>query len=881
MSLSAIAARFGMLSSRLARRLFGLFLLASLVPLSISAWVSTSAISQVAEDLNQAERQDATRRASKMVLDRLLSAASVLESITSAAAATELAAVGRGQDQRVAVLSRTARQSVRPNDAGELEVLWRTAKPAPLRSGVAPPRVELRTAFDEAGMPHVLLGTHREGAVVWLAEVERDFLWEPLENASEDSSWDVKDGDGRTLRTRRGGDADPNSRRVHETLAQLFLLDLFGAKDWRFEQTSPKVTALWHGQSLTRWLTLVAVSTLLAAAGLIHWQIRRTLAPLQALTSGTRSLAAGETGTRVAVEREDEIGMLAASFNEMAGNLEGQFEAMRAVAEIDRGVIGGASLHRLAEVASRRLALAYPDGHTIRWRNEDGRIATESGGPPGEHLKAGLTRIELPIEIESVEFGMLTVTVALAHSGEVLRPARELRDRLTVAFAARAREQQLVYRAHHDSLTGLLNRYGLNVRLEELLTDPTDDRAVSLLLLDLDHFKEVNDSMGHAAGDELLCLVADRLRAVFPGDVLIGRQGGDEFAVIFVGSNAGAVRESATRALDVLSTKFSLRSVECALGASIGITHRTPACRIGNELLRQADLAMYAAKAQGRGRCLEFSSELNASAENRVQLIAELRDAVQRDEFVVHYQPRVEAASGRIASAEALVRWQHPAKGLVYPDTFIPVAELAGLIGRIGETVLDRACSQIAAWRAIGLGIRRVSVNISPLQLVTGDLPQIVRTCLASHDLPADALELEVTESALVGDVTSAHRQLAELRAMGITIALDDFGTGYSSLSSLRMLPIDVLKIDRSFVQDIQNDAGAMAVTRSIVALAKSLGMRLVAEGVETAGQAALLAGLGCEELQGYLYARPQPPEDFIAHFMQSNQEAPAPLLQV
>jgi EAL domain-containing protein (putative c-di-GMP-specific phosphodiesterase class I) len=298
------------------------------------------------------------------------------------------------------------------------------------------------------------------------------------------------------------------------------------------------------------------------------------------------------------------------------------------------------------------------------------------------------------------------------------------------------------------------------------------------------------------------------------------------------------------------------------LGASVGIAHAPLHAHSRDELMRAADLAMYAAKGAGRGRCTEFTPRLDAELRERLQLQSELRLALARDELVLHYQPRVQP-SGAILSAEALVRWHHPARGLLPPGVFVPVAEESDLIEALGLWVLDAACAQMARWRHEGVALPRVSVNLSPRQLASGHLLQEVRSALERHGITPQQLELEVTESLLVGDATSARDQLAELRRWGVTIALDDFGTGYSSMSMLRELPIDVMKVDRAFVKDLGRDDAALAVTRAILALAGSMHLHTVAEGVETVEQAELLTGLGCVELQGYLYAKPLPAEAF------------------
>ena len=302
---------------------------------------------------------------------------------------------------------------------------------------------------------------------------------------------------------------------------------------------------------------------------------------------------------------------------------------------------------------------------------------------------------------------------------------------------------------------------------------------------------------------------------------------------------------------------------EHVVGASIGVAQYPADARTPQELLRCADVALYAAKARGRGCAVVFDRALDEGSLGRIQLLADLRTAVAAGELRLHYQPRVDPASAEITSAEALVRWQHPRRGLLSPDTFIALAEESGLIGEIGQWVLDEACAQLARWRSDGLRLDRLSVNVSPRQLASGDLPTRVLKALAAWDLPAELLELEVTESVLIGDTALVVAQLTQLRQHGVSIAMDDFGTGYSSMAVLTKMPIDVMKVDRSFVTDILTDRAALAVVQAIVSMAKSLGLRLVAEGVEERGQADALQAMGCDELQGYFFSRPLPADRF------------------
>ena len=424
--------------------------------------------------------------------------------------------------------------------------------------------------------------------------------------------------------------------------------------------------------------------------------------------------------------------------------------------------------------------------------------------------------------------------------------------------------------AYYDSLTGLANRRGFIERLErEIARARQTGQCLAILFLDLDRFKSVNDTLGHAAGDALLQEAAGRLRHVTrPGDFVshgaeslesaeFARLGGDEFTVLLPHiDKAEDALPIAERIRSAMSAPYVLAGQSLAITTSIGIALYPEDGDDAATLIKHADTAMYDAKAHGRNGCRFYNPGLTAEAVHRVELEAGLRRALALDEFVVMYQPQVDAHSGRIDAVEALVRWRRADGSLVPPLDFIPFAEECGLISAIGARVLLRACHDAAAWMRRGLRLR-VAVNLSPMQFRAPDLLERVCEALDRSGLPPGLLELEITEGALMEDDARTRATLAALRGLGIGIALDDFGTGYSSLSYLKRLPLGRLKVDRSFVAGLPDDADNLAIVRAILALARHLGFRITAEGVETAAQAALLAGLEADSLQGYLFSRP------------------------
>ncbi|WP_338769707.1 EAL domain-containing protein [Massilia sp. METH4] len=480
------------------------------------------------------------------------------------------------------------------------------------------------------------------------------------------------------------------------------------------------------------------------------------------------------------------------------------------------------------------------------------RIAADHVHNPHDHEATGWrsdgAAFPLAVSVSEVELPGEHLFVAILHDLTEQRRAQERIHRL----------------AHHDPLTGLENRLSLNLSLEQALARARRQRhTVALMFLDLDHFKKINDTHGHQTGDQLLLAVAERLRELLVDVDTIARLGGDEFIVVTGHVTPDDASHMAARIVDALAHPYSLEEQAVHSGTSVGIAMYPVDGEDANTLLRHADTAMYAAKSRGRGNFQFFSPDMNAATHERLLLESRLWQALEQEEFELYLQPQVNLCNGAVIGAEALLRWHHPELGTVGPDRFIPIAEESGLILPLGEWVLRKAVSLLTHWRGIGLGHLRLAVNLSARQCQGDGLLALLDGMLAQAGVDPALLELEITESAAMQDPERSRTLLQGLRSRGIGVAIDDFGTGYSSLSYLKLFELDRIKIDRGFVKDIETDPNDAAIVTATIGLAHALGLEVIAEGVETAAQAAFLRAHRCDAAQGYLFARPMPAADF------------------
>ena len=445
----------------------------------------------------------------------------------------------------------------------------------------------------------------------------------------------------------------------------------------------------------------------------------------------------------------------------------------------------------------------------------------------------------------------------------------ELANSLTLA------NRELTQLALHDTLTGLPNRVLLADRIDQaMLMVQEQSGCFALMFIDLDGFKPVNDAFGHHMGDQLLREVSVRLREDLRSQDTLARIGGDEFVLLVQLHEPDDALRLAARQVGLISRVFRVGEHDLQISASIGIAVYPGNGHTAQELLMNADAAMYHAKGAGKNGYRFFDVSMNNDARRQLQLLQDLRNAVEQDQFRLHYQPKFDASNGQPVGAEALLRWEHPTQGMLLPDKFIELAEKTGLIIPIGDWVLNEACRQMRLWHLQGYTHWRIAVNLSALQFCHTELVHSVAKALATHGLPANSLTLEITETTAMSDADASMTVLKQLSEMGVDLSIDDFGTGYSSLMYLKRLPANELKIDRGFVRDLERDSDDAAIVSAIVALGQALGLRIVAEGVETDMQQDFLTQLGCDSLQGYLLGHPLPAERFMLDIHRAEQVA-------
>jgi diguanylate cyclase (GGDEF)-like protein len=668
---------------------------------------------------------------------------------------------------------------------------------------------------------------------------------------------------------------------------------------------------------------LIAAITVALALALGVRQARRSVGPLERLLAGMRRIARQDFSALMPAQGRDEMAQLTHAYNEMARDLSMNFAALNVLLHIDQailtrpdvgeGVRGAMRYVRyITSIDSVILGLFDGDDNDVMRlyslrpkgrKRHDGtvfhlpaevrqRLASLPGNrwidnpPLPSDLQARL-RNEDGVKhfwIEPVaRGGRLWGIIILGHfarpalSDNQLALLAGVAGRLEAAFATVERDRKLHALAHVDALTGLPNRPALLTLLTQHLAHAhRSGGCVGVLFLDLDRFKQVNDTLGHAVGDLLLQHAAQRIRRNLREDDTVARLGGDEFTIVL--GNLASARDAGSVARQLIAAllrPFEIDGHTIHVGASTGIAIYPVDGTEGNELLKNADTAMYRAKEEGRNRFAFYDENMNFEARRRATLDRELRHALKHDEFVLHYQPQIDLQTGRVCAVEALVRWRHPERGLLYPDAFIPFAEGSGLIPHIGTWVMREACLQHQRWRAAGVPIPGISVNVSNDQLRRPNFVRTVLFLLNLAQMPQGSFEIEVTESMFLEGGKAALDALHTLVRAGVKVAIDDFGTGYSSFGYLKTLPASVLKLDKSFLVDVAAGNDAATIVEALIDMAHTLRKEVVAEGVEREDQLEFLRGLGCETVQGYLYSRPLPADEIARYALARSEQYP------
>ena len=693
----------------------------------------------------------------------------------------------------------------------------------------------------------------------------------------------------------------------HAGFRSVFLGSLYGAHNWQVVVARPAGAMMADARRFRMQFFLYVVLATLTISFLCIHLIRRQMTPLSTILSGIDRVARKEYDTPVEVKSGDEFEELAEAFNVMSAKVHHQLQTQESMTQIDQMILSRIKREDIVQIVLEKTHRVLPADFIamISLENGDGagkiyRLSESFGGqllstdvtikdetreslretgyllikPEDGPLPMYLAAVNmaesvafqvLPVQVE----GKLIALIVLGHRDvpsidpDDVSLALSYADRIAVALANAEWEDRLFRQAHYDSLTGLPNRMAFLDRVDQSIARADrQGSSLGILFVDLDNFKLVNDSLGHPVGDRYIQEIAERFQECLRSEDSVSRLGGDEFVFTAQGTEdheltVASLSRMAERVLEAAMESVTIEGHVLRGSASIGIAVYPKDGEDSEALLRNADTAMYHAKNLGRGTFQFYSHELNAELMELMRLSTDIRSALENDEFELYYQPKVATHTNEIVGAEALLRWNHPTRGVIRPDKFINAAEGLGLIAAIGEWALEAACKQIRAWQDYDFSPPRIAINISAAQLRQGDLFAKVRAMLRKYKLQGNALELEITENLLVHDMEAAISVFDKLRSIGVKISIDDYGTGYSSLSYMKHLPVDTLKIDRCFITNLDRDSADRAIVNSTIVLARHLGMSVLAEGVETHAQLQALQSFGCDEIQGYYFSKP------------------------
>lgn len=692
----------------------------------------------------------------------------------------------------------------------------------------------------------------------------------------------------------------------------VFLEGKFAAEPWLVVLSKPKFEDQASIENIKSTYPIVLLLSVLLVILLTSNQIRKILTPLELLQKATGRVADGDFTSRCEISSNDEFEDLGKSFGDMAIRLDKQFRSLSAMADIDRTILSSSNEDYIIDTVLRYIKDIIPCDYVLLSVVSKNRVTEQKNNK--KHLsedilknnislldtdsrlllahkdyllinstqnapdfakdiirKGVMSLVIYPIIINDALQSVITLgfrDTKNPHEAD-LKHGRELSDRVAVALSNTSKEEKIYEQTNFDALTKLPNRTLLTDRLSQAVQRARrNGDQIATLLIDVDRFKNINDSLGHTAGDQLLIEIATRLCTVINETDTIGRLGGDEFVIIlsdigYKNNSAATITATAENILNAIKYPFIIHHHEVTISASIGIAMFPADTMHAEDLLRYAEIAMYHAKSQRKGAYQFYSKDINASSVAQLVLENNLRQAIRNNELDLHFQPQFDSKTGSIVAAEALLRWNHPELGNLAPEDVLPIADSSGLIVPIGDWVLRKACSQIREWLDKGLEPPRVAINLSAHQFREQNLIKRVKQILNEFDLDVSYLELEITEDTIMSDIEQTNITLRTLNQMGIRLAVDDFGTGYSSLSYLAKFPIQYLKIDKSFIKEIASDPNMASIVSAIVALAHSLRLEVIAEGIETQAQYDYLQQLDCDFFQGFLLGMPVSSDQF------------------
>lgn len=935
----------GLLKSKVARRLIGLFLLSAILPVLLTAILSYTQVSNLLVDNSKQQLKSLSKTYGLSILDRLNYTDQILSDL-----ANQISTGSKRFNDRLTHISQyfTNLTLYRENQATPYigdDVINLTLTPLEtnhLKEG----KPLLSTLVNEEGYGNVYLtmlvdkNDHRKG--ILLGKVNPLYLWGSRDTLSSNYEYCVllnkniilhctdvlpEEAFDTIFTSLQKTDSDILSWNNHNEMFygdiwSLYLKHRFMSPAWTIVTGQSQQQIFAPINTFQAIFPLSIMLAILLAAYLSIRHIRKTTLPLEKLLIGTRLIAKQEFNSPVYIDSGDEFELLAESFNMMSNTLGKQFSALETLSKLDRLILSAPAPGHIIEIVIQHLVKQVPDTNISisiiddSSSGESTLFINAKGSINGDLLKRYILPRDLIINLLSNKQGfsictddlMARLLIPLIDSSiqkmyifpvvyknqlygsiniglydldknindEEQRQCLALADRISVALATSEKEEQLYRQAHFDPLTGLPNRQLLKDRfIREIMYARRENQYVAILFLDLDRFKNINDSLGHSAGDVLLQQAGQRLRAALRDTDTVARIGGDEFTIVL--SNVQKPTDAGSVARDLIknmSEPFVINGKTNFVGASIGIAVYPTDGDDCDELMKKADTAMYRAKEMGRNTYTFFTEDMNSEAVERISMENDLHTALDNDEFVLYFQPLMNVFTNTVDSCEVLLRWSRPGHDeLITPTKFIGTAEDTGLIDAIGTWVIQTACSKYREWMKEGNSLKRIAINVSGHQFSNPRFIENVHSALEQSNLPPHHLELEITESVLIYDIKTSIKTLKNLYTTGVGLTIDDFGTGYSSLSYLRTFPADILKVDRAFVMDIPYDQGATAIVRMIIELAHNLGKKVVVEGIETKEQAETIQELGSDYAQGYYYSQPLSEEDFLRFLREHNKK--------